>query len=256
MSELNRILGCEDEGRSGDVVFVHGLGGNAREYWHPKGEPGKFWPTWLGEDLSDLGIWSVGYDAAKFAWGGTTMPLIDRATNALALLDVEGIGERPVVFITHSMGGLLVKQMIQSGLASGDRRWKAIAQQTRGISFLSTPHIGSDLARWIEFLGKFLLPTVSVEELKAHDPQLRGLNTWYRNHSLDASIRTEAYCEKRKTHGVLVVDEDSANPGIPGVNPIPMDDDHITICRPASRDSLLYKRVKRFTRECLPANPR
>src|SRR5690606_35743442 len=134
-----------NDGRIGDVVFVHGLGGNPREYWmSDKSDPATFWPAWLGEELPDVGVWTLGYDAAKFAWQGTAMPLFDRAKNALALLDTDGIGQRPVVFITHSMGGLLVKQMIQNGLTLGDRRWKAITDQTKGICFIATPHTGAD----------------------------------------------------------------------------------------------------------------
>src|SRR5262249_50970706 len=33
--------------------------------------------------------------------------------------------------------------------------------------------------------------------------------------------------------------------------PIPLDEDHLSICRPESRETLLYKRVRRFVQECL-----
>jgi triacylglycerol esterase/lipase EstA (alpha/beta hydrolase family) len=255
MSELISVSGCENAGRTGDVVFVHGLGGNSREYWmSDKADPSTFWPAWLGEERPDLGVWSLGYDAAKFAWQGSAMPLFDRAKNALALLDTDGIGERPVVFITHSMGGLLVKQMIQNGLTLGDTRWEAITNRTKGVCFIATPHTGADLASYMKFLSS-LLTTVAVKDLEANAPQLRSLNEWYKNHAY-TRFTTEAYCEKRVTGwkglGVIVVDDRSADPNIPGVSPIPLDEDHLSICRPASRDSLLYKRVRRLVGDCLP----
>jgi hypothetical protein len=37
------------------------------------------------------------------------------------------------------------------------------------------------------------------------------------------------YCETRPTHGILVVNETSADPGITGVNPIPLDADRIGV---------------------------
>jgi pimeloyl-ACP methyl ester carboxylesterase len=258
MSELMAVANAEDAGRVGDVVFVHGLGGNAREYWMAdKDKPETFWPAWIGADVPGVGVWSLGYDATKFAWQSTAMPLSDRAKNALALLDADGIGERPIVFITHSMGGLLVKQMIRHGLDLGDPRWKAIADQTKGVCFIATPHSGADLANYIKFLATFLA-TVAVSDLKANDSRLMELNQWYRNHAF-TRFKSEVYCEKKVTGwkglGVIVVDDRSADPGLPGVVPIPLDEDHLSICKPDSRESLLYKRVRRFVAECL-RNPR
>lgn len=253
LNDLFPISGCDDLQRIGDVIFVHGLMGHYRETWHPKGkrDDNDFWPAWLGRDLPNVGIWSLGYEAEPFAWKGNTMPLVDRATNSLALLDTYDIGDRPLIFITHSMGGLLVKQMLRHANDFGTARWKAIVQQTKGIVFLSTPHSGSDLANWIKYIGDFLITTVSVDELKAHDSRLRELNLLYGNHEHLSKIPMEVYYEKYQTKGILVVNETTANPGIGGVIPIPMDENHISICRPESDKKPIYKRVKRFIIENL-----
>ena len=145
-TELIPIIGTENETRRGYVVFVHGLGGDGRGTWHPeeKKDDNNFWPFWLGEDLAHVGIWSLGYEVEPTRWKGSAMPLVERAINALSILDLEEIGERPVVFITHSMGGLLVKQMLRQALDLNDPRWQKIAEQTKGIVFRKTkPHSGS-----------------------------------------------------------------------------------------------------------------
>ncbi|WP_265278111.1 esterase/lipase family protein [Nostoc sp. KVJ3] len=252
-NDLLKISGCDNLSRIGDVIFVHGLGGNPRGTWHPqgKGNDDNFWPSWLGSDFPDLGIWSLGYDVEPFKWKGSTMPLVDRATNSLAILDSYDIGSRPLLFITHSMGGLLVKQMLRHALDFGDPKWKKIVEQTKGIVFLSTPHSGSDLANWVKYIGGFLLPSISVEELEAHHARLRELNNVYRNHDILSQISIEVYCEKLKTSGIMVVNETSADPGIKNVIPIPVDCDHLSICRPNSSDDLIYRRVKRFITERL-----
>ncbi len=251
LNDLIEISGHTNSVRRGDVVFIHGLGGHPLKTWHPQGKcDDNFWPAWLGEDLSDVRIWSLGYDVEPFKWKGNTMPLVDRATNILALLDSYAIGEQPLIFITHSLGGLLVKQMLRHAQDFGEPRWKAIVEQTRGIIFLSTPHSGSDMASWIEYIGNILQRTVSVKELQAHDPHLRELNILYRNHPHLHRIPMEVYCEKQKTYGILVVNETSADPGIKGVIPIPMDCNHIEICRP-EKESFLYRRVKRFIQDNL-----
>ena len=252
-SELIQIINADKAERLGDVIFVHGLGGNARGTWHPQGkqDDDNFWPFWLGQELSDVGIWSLGYAVEPFRWKGETMPLVDRATSTLALLDSYDIGKRPLIFIAHSLGGLLVKQMLRHAQDFGASRWKAIVNQTKGIVFLSTPHSGADIASWISHIGKLLGTTESVDELKANDPRLRELNIVYRQHEKLNKIPMEVYCEKQKTSGILVVNETSADPGITGVIPIPMDYDHVSICRPTSKDSLIYRRVKRFIQENL-----
>ena len=249
--DLFDISGCDNPSRRGDVIFVHGLGGNARGTWHPqeRHDDNNFWPAWLGEDFPDVGIWSLGYEVKPFKWKGNSMPLTDRATNTLDLLDSYEIGDRPLIFITHSMGGLLVKQMLRNARSYG--RWKAIASQTKGIVFLSTPHSGSDMASWIKYIGGILRTTVSVEELEAHHPQLRDLNLLYRNDEEFTQIPMLVYCETRPTQGVLVVNQISADPGIRGVIPIPMDLDHIAICKVADKKSQIYRQVKRFLQQSL-----
>lgn len=250
-NDLIEIFGTQNPDRRGDVIFVHGLGGDARGTWHPKErrDDNNFWPAWLGQDLSDVGIWSLAYEVEPFRWKGNSMPLVDRATNSLDLLDSYEIGDRPIIFVTHSMGGLLVKQMLRSARDFG--KWQAIASGTRGIVFLSTPHSGSDLASWINYIGTILQTTVSVDELKAHDPNLRNLNLWYRNDHQFSEIPMLVYCETRPTNGILVVNQTSADPGIKGVIPVPMDVDHISICKVENKNNQIYRQVKRFVNQNL-----
>jgi hypothetical protein len=255
MTETTRLLKmspiCHSPSRMADIIFVHGLGGSPRGTWHPKGKENddNFWLTWLGEDFQNCGIWSLGYEVEPFRWRGETMPLVDRATNILALLDAHDIGSHPILFITHSMGGLLIKQLLRQAYDYGNPDWRAIAEATQGIIYLSTPHSGSGLANWIDKMG-ILQSSVSVEELQAHHPRLRELNEVYRNHEQLRAIKIQVYCEKKKIKGFLVVDETSANPGIPGVTPVPTDCDHLSICRPDSRESLVYLGVRKFIQRC------
>lgn len=143
--------------------------------------------------------------------------------------------------------------MLRSAGDFGNPAWKAIATQTQAIVFLSTPHSGANLASWVQYVGTLLRTTVSVEELEAHHPRLRELNLWYRNHVADFDLATVVYCEKRPVAGILVVNETTADPGIVGVIPIPVDEDHVSICKPASKDSQIYRRVKRLVEDVVNA---
>ena len=33
-------------------------------YWFPPNEPEASWPVWMGEDLPEVGVWSLGYENA------------------------------------------------------------------------------------------------------------------------------------------------------------------------------------------------
>ena len=256
MSELLAVFNTEQADRAADVIFIHGLNGDAQTTWQIADRQDTFWPAWLGEDLPNIGVWSLGYEVSSSAWSGTTMPLADRAVNALTLLAVDDIGKRPVVFIVHSMGGLLVKQMLRHARDLNDPAWKAVIDATRGIVFLSTPHSGSDIASWVKHVGTLLRASVSIRELEAHEPRLRELNVWYRNNVATLGIKTQVYYEKNPLRGVLVVNATSADPGISGVTPVPMDADHSTISKPENRKTLLYRAVRRFVEDCLAEPPR
>jgi hypothetical protein len=74
------------EGARLNVVFVHGLGGNAYDTWRRGADDDTFWPVWLARDISGLAAWTLAYDAALTNWSGTAMPIQDRAKNVLECL--------------------------------------------------------------------------------------------------------------------------------------------------------------------------
>jgi hypothetical protein len=251
VDNVYRIIGCSDEDRVGDVVFVHGLDGDATQTWHPKGQPDEYWPKWIGEDIPQVGVWSVDYEARSLKWKGDALSLSDRATNCLEKLVSAGIGERPVVFVTHSLGGLLVKQMLRHAKEMANPDWTTLSENCRGVIFLGTPHSGSDMSNYVQYLKHVLAPTVAVEDLEAHHPRLRELNVWYRNNSPRAGIKTKVYFETKKTMKILIVDPTSADPGIAGIVPIPIETDHIQICKPPSRGNDVYVGCKQFIQKVL-----
>ena len=222
-----------------------------------------FWPLWVGADFSSLGVWTLGYQADVSAWTSESMPLADRGTAILETLTNEGIGDRPVIFVTHSMGGILVKQILRHATSFGVERWESIAHQTRGIAFLATPHAGADLAGFAELARLVLRTNEQVGDLRAHHPRLRELHAWFLNFQGDQKVVCRTFCETRALRpavlgltlpgGVLVVDQTSAEPHVPGEVAIPLDEDHVSISKPRDRNAPLYKSLKRFIKDALAA---
>lgn len=79
--------------------------------------------------------------------------------------------ERPLLFVAHSLGGLVCEDALVSSSNSAEAHHRALLEATRGIIFMSTPHSGSSLARSGELLAKVagVLKTANakiVEDLK------------------------------------------------------------------------------------------
>ena len=250
MSRLHPISGCEDAGRLADVVFIHGLGGDPFATWCHEKDESCSWPHWLGEEFPQVGIWSLGYAASPTRWArflpligigsrdsGHSMALHDRALQVLDIMIQKHLGTRPLMFICHSLGGLLAKQILRKSSDAVDLVKQRVASQTRAILFLATPHSGAIPASLANAFRAVFGATVSLEDLREHDAHLRDLYDWYRNHAPYLSVKTITYFELRNAKGVLpIVNPTSAHPGV-GDDPIGLDEDHLSIAKPRGRDS-------------------
>src|SRR4051794_18832358 len=95
------------------VVFVHGLGGHAYNTWRRGSDDRSFWPLWLAQDIEGVAVYILSYPAPLSNWLGTATPLQDRAVSVLeSLLSEPSFRTKPVMFVCHSLGGLIVKQFM------------------------------------------------------------------------------------------------------------------------------------------------
>lgn len=295
---LIRVRGCDNSNRSGDVIFVHGLGDHPIKAWYPNPQEIEdevdtdifwqeklpnlnFWLNWLGEYRSDLGIWSYGYEAMPFKEGtplskvpigkqvaGKASPILDQASELIALLEEGDIRTRPRIFVTHSLGGLIVKETLSSAYdyLNTNNKMREIISQTKGIVFLGTPHQGSDLANFKELLAqilkafRLLQENVILNELCSDNTntQLDKMGQWYSNNAQHLGIETKAFFETEETEipligKRLIVNRYSSNPNVLGSKPTAANgEDHISIAKPKNQESTVYKTVKRLIDECLP----
>jgi hypothetical protein len=168
------------------------------------------------------------------------MNLYERAKYSLELLASYGFGERPLIFVCHSLGGLLVKQLLRTATESSEEACRRIADRCVGVLFLATPHSGSSLANLLEaFSGCF--SSRHVEQLKKDSSELEELNASFRVFCHQRELHVTVYYEMYKTGNLaIVVDKESADPGVNGAMPIPVEATHTSICLPEDRNSLIY----------------
>ena len=144
-----------------DIVFVHGLTGDRDRTWtHPlSSEP---WPkTLLPTYLPTARILTFGYDAYSVRRGAAvTNQMVDHSRDFLNILTsfrhMTLSSTRPLIFVGHSLGGLVCKDSILQSKNSPDPHLRKLFECIRAIAFLGTPHGGSDLAMWAKIPAKAL----------------------------------------------------------------------------------------------------
>ncbi|KAL0323081.1 UNVERIFIED_CONTAM: protein SERAC1 [Sesamum angustifolium] len=198
-----------------DVVFVHGLRGGPFKTWRlsedksstksglvekideEAGKQGTFWPgEWLAADFPHARLFSLKYKTNLTQWSGASLPLQEVSSMLLDKLVAAGIGDRPVVFVTHSMGGLVVKQMLYQAKAENKDNF---VNNTVGIIFYSCPHFGSKLADMPWRMGLVLRPAPTIGELRSGSPRLVELNDFIRQLYKKKLIDVLSFCETKVT---------------------------------------------------------
>lgn len=168
-----------------DLVFIRRLSSSSKKAWSYNRDIANFWPPWLGHEVGFRGtrIFTFGYNS-KFAAASTTLNTVDFAKDLLFQtknyqhpFKEEGpiIGNRPMIFVVHSMGGLVVKKAFIIGRT--DDHYKDMISKTYGIVFLGTPHRGSNLAQSLNNILKATAggPKIYVSELEKGSTSLQDI---------------------------------------------------------------------------------
>ena len=141
-----------------DIIAVHGLDPldnplHATKTWSARN--GKLW---LSDFLPDrnprIRVLLYGYNSSA-VFGASTSGINGAAENLLNYLRIERkqAPKRPIVWISHSLGGIVVKKAIINAYVSGDY-YEDIHDATRGVIFFGTPHRGGHLATLGDHLAK------------------------------------------------------------------------------------------------------
>lgn len=241
------------------VIFVHGLGGEAKSTWmHNSKDHTTLWPSWIGEDVG-CSVWVAGYGAALSGWTDDAMHLADLGEALFAALQVEqGLQGRRIVLVGHSLGGLVIKSGMTQAQVLGDPLRLTLLGQIAAVVFVGTPHQGSNLATVAHMVRLLLRTNAQVSNMVSDDAWLKLLNGQFRSLQLQRSFGVRVFFESRgvflgrRIFGLaigrrqLVVDRNSSDPGIAGVIPTPIEGDHIEIAKPKSRQALIHKALVEF----------
>jgi hypothetical protein len=186
-----------------DIVLVHGLNGSPSTTWTASN--GIFWPLdLLPTSLRGIpaNVLVYGYNADVYtrhrdssASDNFIHQHAQTLVTSLSLYRLsEGTFKNPIIWVCHSLGGILVKRAL---LYSNDVRavfhehYRSIYVSTFGLIFLGTPHTGADAASWglmLQAMSDAILPrkffeseSILLKTLKRDNETLASIN----NHFLD-----------------------------------------------------------------------
>ncbi|KAH6624184.1 Alpha/Beta hydrolase protein [Chaetomium sp. MPI-SDFR-AT-0129] len=226
-----------------DVVAVHGLGGHYLNTWahvpsRGNGDATLWLRDLLPQKLPNAHVMSFSYDSAIYNRADQSV----RATAGKLVQLLRDIREeyedqnRPIVFIGHSLGGIIIKQALKH---AKDRRhlFPDIHTNTTGLIFFATPHRGADAARW----AAIVMDIASSVSLRPSPGFLKALQTDSETLlsvsedflPLAGSVHLVSFWEEH-AHSVLgkpVVDKSSAVMGLPNEEVMMLGGNHQAICR-------------------------
>ncbi|KAI0439883.1 hypothetical protein F4803DRAFT_529566 [Xylaria telfairii] len=237
----------EDPEASLDIVAVHGLNGHREKTWTAANSV-HWLRDLLPKDLPGVRVLSWGYDANTHSSDRASCQyLYDHALELVSDLTrkrkLTQSFERPIIFVAHSLGGLVVKSaLIHSDAARQDALYehRSIKTSTYGVIYIGTPHQGGNGVQ----LGRVLVNVASIF-IAADDRILKHLerdSEWLQQqlsqyNPISNQFVTKFAYETYQTptilgHKILVVPKASAVvPGQANAEPIAIHSDHINMVK-------------------------
>lgn len=209
-----------------DICFIHGLSGNRISTWTAHGQSGPWPQTLLPTKLTNARILTYGYNAYVTRKPAVSSNrLIDHASNLLNDIAADraacGVVSRPLIFVAHSLGGLICKEAILLSRNNPEPHLRDVFDSIKAIVFMGTPHKGSWVADWAKIpalaLGlaqptnRTLLETLETDSQFLESMQVRFRSTLRELRESGRRLDVTCFFEELPMPGVgIVVSRESA----------------------------------------------
>jgi formylglycine-generating enzyme required for sulfatase activity len=258
--KLLKIAGYEGGVPRANVVFVHGLGGHPYDTWRTGLDDENFWPIWLATDVPGINVYTLGYHSPAVNWAGTALSIKVQANETTTQLRSFLVTREPgpIVFICHSLGGLIVKQVLTDAWEGRERdsRLAELVNRTQQVIFLATPHQGSKMGDLAQRLWFVTCPSTATKMLGYYGQELRNLNTSYQNlvERRKGALGNSVFSETIRLFNLFtIVDAKSSDPQLPDCEPKELGSDHTSIAKPIDKSDTVYLDVKHIIERLVPS---
>jgi hypothetical protein len=227
------------------VVFVHGTDGHYIKTWGPTA-PGENWIYWMGADHPRVDVFSVQHEGS--IWSLTDYSTIAEYAGAIGYAVSKVVRTERLLFIGHSLGGIVVKQLVL--MAESDPNLSSLAGRYLDFCFIATPHLGGNfgLARPLTTL----VPNKLLGLVFGWNKEIQKINDRFlevKNVKMGALI---SFAERRRLLGLKIIPDHAAFINDKRAQNLALSKDHRSICKLKSRDDVIYIAVDEFCK----ASPR
>jgi pimeloyl-ACP methyl ester carboxylesterase len=219
------------------IVFVHGFNGNPHDTWTNRS--GKSWMELMNGDnmLREFTVATLGYYTPLLSRASTIEEL---STRLLSYLHDRRVFEeyREIYFVTHSMGGLLVKRML-TDLHRPNEIKKL--RQVKAVLFISTPAQGASVAE----IGSWFSENPQLRDMGEAELNsfIQSVENQWQNlmRERGAAQFPRSFCayETLPIRGLMIVNRIYAATSCDH-NPIGFDENHVNIVKPLGIESDVY----------------
>lgn len=230
------------------VVFVHGIFGGTTSTW--TNSQGQSFFKFLKEDPkvgSAVDVYAFGFESKMFAGGKGSLD-VREAANVLKtyLSNADVLSYDTVVFVGHSMGGLVTLRYLASSLPSNAE----LAAKIPLVVLFGAPQEGADLAS-IGQLASFNPGLISMKPVNDNQWLQQLLEDWLTVKKLPKNPKVVCGYEKATTYNFMVVPWNGSTRLCTEAGVAIGGADHLSIVKPDSADHssvvLLVEALRPYT---------
>ncbi|PGH01881.1 hypothetical protein AJ80_08953 [Polytolypa hystricis UAMH7299] len=175
-----------------DCIAISGLASHPFGSWQPKGSDKTF--MWIRDDLPKhlQGLRTViyGYDTKLHDSQSlqTISDLSDELINQLLAYGWASRPAKPVAFLAHSLGGLVVKEALLKLATNQNEAYKHLLTVVRGAIFFGVPNLGMEQAHFRAIVQSNPNEAL-IDDIARNSNYLRRLNDAFSASSLDKCLK-------------------------------------------------------------------
>ncbi|KAL6911038.1 putative ankyrin repeat protein [Trichoderma evansii] len=268
-------LAAPSQGPAVDIIAVTGLSGHAFGSWRARGRPDMWLRDFLPPSVPNARILIYGYDT-KLPGSQSEASILELSKKLLESVKTSRSGEsknRPLIFIGHSLGGLVLKQALVQACDGSDDD-KAIFMSCYALMLFGVPNRGletsslmamvkgqpnealvRDLSESSRFLS--LLQSMFYERFTIDSSRIICVYETQMTPTVEWSVKTASW--ERTGQKVMMVPHTSAthvSKNEKAYDHLPIDADHSDIVKfhnPSNQDyAIIEARIKQLMDQALP----
>ncbi|KAL4883893.1 ankyrin repeat-containing domain protein [Aspergillus karnatakaensis] len=220
---LNQLYAPKDfdaDPKCVEIIAVPGLGSDMTYTWISKGVHWLRDNTMLPKAIPQARVLVYGYRSQWYGPDAVDIRLPVIGHDLLEAIKVDRREcknkKRPIIFVGHSLGGLVVSKAVSIAKRESER-YKGLIDCITACVFLGTPFHGSAAQSWGKLIGTVgsvlgqANYTSLIKTMKSGSSELDDLRDEFLADVGNTRIDVECYFEQEKTYNAVIVDERSAS---------------------------------------------